>query len=256
MPEDVVDATAAPSSADVTAGSSPGQDPLEPADGTAAPGVVEEAKIPLSRLNEVIEQRKAAEAREARLLEALQRVQTPVGTAPAAQSFWEGRINHADPATAQYWQQQKQMIDLVKQEAKDAAIQELQPVIDAGRGEIARLNIERFREKNPDITSGSEDERQIVAYMTGQVDGMRHPLESARKNVLFDRMTRENQSLKGKHSAIPRKEAANVEQSSGIPASAGLPGKAGGWRQDISDAYDASGGDLLSTVNALTRKKR
>ena len=254
-----------PDDLDVNAVSSPAPDaaassaePTSPSEqGTpSTTQVVEEAKIPLSRLNEVLEQKKAAEAREARLLEALQQVRQPVQTAQPQVDPWEDLVNHPDPATAQFYQGQKRLMEHERQRAKQEAIAELQPVLDAGRAEIARLNTERFREKNPDIKAGSEDEQQIVAYMSGAVDGVRHPLESAKRNALYDRLEAENRALKAKQPAIPRKAAANVETSPGIPETAGLPGKPGGWRQEAEEAFDASKGDTLAVVNAITTRKR
>ena len=257
MPDELdVNAVSSPAP-DVTA---PSAEPVAPSETTppspsqAVP--VEEAKIPLSRLNEVIEQRKAAEAREAQLLEALRQARVPVQPTAQPVNFWEGRINHPDLATANYWQQQKQMFDLAKQEATQEVEARLAPVINAGRSEIARLNTERFREKNPGITVGSEDERLIISYMSGQVDGVQHPLESAKRNAMYDRLEAENRALKSKQTAIPRKAAANVETSPGIPETAGLPGKPGGWRQEAEEAFDASKGDTLAVVNAITTRKR
>ena len=246
MPDEVLD---------VNAVSSPAIDVPAPSAEVVVPAPVsEEAKIPLSRLNEVLEQKKAAEAREAQLLEAL-RVQRTVAAPTTTQpSFWEGRVNHADPATAQYWQQQKEMFELAKAEAKKEALQELQPAINAGVQKIAGWELREFRAQNPDIAQGSAEEQQVISYMAGQVDGIRHSLDSARNNVVIKRLEAENRALKAKQSGTPLKAAANVETSSGIPATAGLPLTATSWRERVGEAYEKTKGDVLATVNAALGK--
>ena len=255
MPDNV-DVTAAPSPApDVAAAPSAVPEPLASPSGegtlspTQAQPVVEEARIPLSRLNEVIEQKRAAEAREARLLEALQRSQ-PQPQPVAQPDFWAGRTDHPDPATAQYWQGQRQMFDLAVQRGKQEAIAELQPVIQAGMSQLAQMSTKEFRRENPEIKVGSEEERQVVAYMNGQIDGVRHPIESAKRNALYDRLETENRALKSKQTLVATKVAANgSESSAGIPATSGLPGQPGNWRENVRQAF-RKGGDLAAILNA------
>lgn len=251
MPDDVLDVNAVSSPApDVTA---PSAEPTPSSEqGTPSPTpVVEESKIPLSRLNEVLEQKKQAEAREAQLLSMLQQARQPMAPLVPAEDPWAGLTNHSDPATAQFYQQQQRLFQHEAQKVASQQGQSVMQAVDAGRRELAALKIASFRRENPEIKPGSPEESAIAGYVSQGLD-----LDMSKKLALYDKLDAENRALKGKQSAIPSKVAANVEQSQGIPATAGLPGKPGGWRQDVADAYDASGGDLLAVTNALTRTKR
>jgi len=169
---------------------------------------------------------------------------------------WEPFVNHADPAVAQQYRGLQQLMRHERQIAKQEAVQEMQPVIDAGRLELARLNSERFREKNPEVKPGSEEERLIVAYMSGQVDGVQHPIESAKRNALYDKLETENRALKSKHAATPQKRAAaNVQAGSGIPQTAGLPGRPGSW-QDRAGAIVDKGGNMLDVAREIFGGRR
>ena len=208
---------------------------------------------PEERWEELRQQRDAALARERQAYEWLQRSQQPVAPQPAAQpvDFWEGRINHPDPQTAQYWQGQKQMADHVAQQTRQQVMQELQPIIHATTNELARINTKEFRRENPDVKVGSEDERLIIAYMEGRVDGVRHPMESAKRNAMHERLEAENRALKSKQTATPRKAAAAAtESTSGIPATAGLPPKPGDWREKAGAVID-QGGNMKDVANAI-----
>lgn len=174
----------------------------------------------------------------------------PVQPAQPQVDPWEGLLNHPDPATAQYWQMQRRLMEHHERIAEERAIQRLQPVIEAGRQELARMSTAEFRRQNPDIKPGSEEERSIVSYMSGQVDGFNHPLESAKRNVLFDKLEAENRALKGKQSSVSSKVSANnSESSSGISASAGLPRQPSDWRDQVRQAI-RNGGTLADMVNA------
>lgn len=210
---------------------------------------------PKERWDEVIAQRKEAERQRDEALRLAQSIaaRPAVPTAPAqpVRDPWEGLVNHADPATAQFYQQMRAVVSHEREQAKQEAIAALAPVIDAGRQEIARLNTREFRKENPDIKPGSEEERLIVAYMSGQVDGVLHPLDSAKRNALFDRLETENRALKAKASGTPQKRAAaNIEATSGIPATAGLPPKPGDWRERAGSILD-QGGDMVDVAKAL-----
>lgn len=184
------------------------------------------------------------------LLETMQKV-VPQPQPTQTPDFWEGRINHADPATAQYWQGQKQMFELAVQTGKQAAIAELSPVIQAGMQKLAAIDTRDFRKENPDIAPGSQDEALVIAYMEGRVDGLRHPIESARNNAVIKRLEAENRALKSKQSAIPAKRAAaQTTHGAGIPQGAGLPARPGDWREQAGEVLDRGGGmkDVLHLV--------
>lgn len=195
--------------------------------------------------------RVALEQQNRMLMETMQRF-APQQVRP---DMWAGKIDHPDPATAMFWQQQKQLFDVAKMEAKQEAVAELQPLIQAGMGQIAQLNVRQFRQDNPDIQPGSQDEALVIAYMEGRVDGIKHPIDSARNNAVVRRLETENRALKGKQSAVQNKVAANFsESSSGIPSSSGLPQKPQDWRDRAREAY-RKGGDLADVANAIGMRR-
>ena len=264
-PPVVPDAPAAPS-AEEAVPSAPPQEPA-PEQGTPPSTPPEpEAKPkwnlpPEQRWEELRQQREAAEQRARQAEEfarlALERTQTAPPQALPPVDPWEGLINHPDPATAQFWQTQRKLMHHEREQGKQDAIAALRPVIEAGTSEIARLNLKDFRKENPDIKPGSEDERLVTAYMNGQMDGVRHPLESAKRNAMFDKLQSENQALKAKQSLTPQKRAAaQPETSAGIPATAGLPGRPGDWRERAGEIIDKGGTmqDVLSLVFGKGRR--
>ena len=208
---------------------------------------------PEQRWQEVLRERD--EARRA-FQELATRPQQPVIQAPVqSQDPWTGLIDHPDAATAQFWQQQRRLHQYERQMAKQEAIQELQPVIDAGMKEIARMSTVEFRRENPEIKPGSEEERLVVAYMNGQMDGVRHPMESAKRNAMYDKLESENRALKGKQSTAQTKVAANYsESSSGIPSTSGLPQKPQDWRDKVRETL-RKGGDLTDVANSIGMRR-
>lgn len=184
------------------------------------------------------------------LLETMQRV-APQPTKAPVHDPWEGLVNHPDPATAQFYQQQRALVQHERQQAKQEAIAELMPVIDAGRQEIARLNTKEFRKENPEIQPGSPNEALVVAYMEGRMDGVAHPIESAKRNAMYDKLEAENRALKSKQATVPQKRAAaQPESSAGMPQTAGLPPKPGDWRERAGAVIDA-GGDFVEVAQSI-----
>lgn len=243
-----------PSDAPGASSAPPESSPAAPPEATGTAGPAKPFNHPpQERWDEVIRQRAAAEARaqQAEALAAALAMRLPTPTVAPVRDPWEGKVNHPDPATAQFWREQRDLMAHERAQAKAEALQELMPVIDAGRQELARITTAEFRRENPDIKPGSEEERLVVAYMNGSMDGVRHPLESAKKNALFDRLVSENQALKGTKATVPQKRAAaQPEASAGIPSTAGLPPKAGDWRERAGEILDRGGGlkDVLTTV--------
>ena len=125
------------------------------------------------------------------------------------------------------------------------------PMIQAGMEKLAQIDVREFRKENPDIKPGSPEEQQIIAYMTGQVDGIKHPMESAKRNAQFERLQTEVKAYKTKQAAIPQKRAAaSSEASAGIPAGSGLPGKKNGWEDRVGEVLD-KGGSLRDAAKHL-----
>jgi hypothetical protein len=203
------------------------------------------------RFQELLDERCVLQQEKQQLMELAQRLGQP--QQPAAQPAndpWDGLVNHADPATAQFWQTQQRLAHHVAQTTRQQVMQEIMPLADALRKEQAQLSIRDFRRENPDIKQGSEEERLVVAYMNGQMDGVLHPIESARRNALFEKQKMELQSYKTKSASTPQKVSANAsEPSSGIPATSGLPGRPTDWRDRVRDTQ-RKGGSLLEQANA------
>ena len=195
--------------------------------------------------------RVALEQQNRLLMETVQRA-IPQPTRP---DMWAGKTDHPDAATARFWQEQKQVMEQAKQEAVAEAEARLQPLIQAGMNQLAQINVRQFRQDNPDIQPGSQEEALVIAYMEGRVDGLRHPIDSARNNAVIRRIEAENRSLKGKQTTVRAKVDANAsEASSGIPSSAGLPQRPPDWRDRVRDAY-RKGGDLADVANAIGMKR-
>ena len=186
------------------------------------------------------------EARRA-LQDVVARVSQPqpiVAPATPEADPWDGLVNHPDPATAQFWQQQYKLQQPLLQR-----VQGLERTVEVGTQELASLRVENFRFKNPDITPNSPEEQAISGYVKAG-----YPLEAARKMGLFDlhygKLREEVSTLKGKQGAIPQKVAANASESStGIPATSGLPRPPGDWRERVRSVY-RKGGGLAEVANA------
>lgn len=249
MPEEVQDVAPASSPADVTASSAEAPETEVSQQAPASPSPVEEQRVPYDRFQEVIREKQALQEQTQQLMGLLQQRQAPPVT-PPAHDPWDGLVNHQDAGTAQFYQNLQRVVRAERQAAKQEAVAELQPVIQAGMERIAQMDIREFRKDNPEIKPGTEEERQVIAYMNGQVDGIRHPLESAKRNAMYDRLEQENRALKGKQQQVPRKQAANTESSPGIPQVSGLPRKASGWKDQVGEVLDR-GGNFRDAANKL-----
>ena len=257
MPEEPQDAGVDSSPTPDAAGSSPDVSP-EQSQGseqgtppTTSPEPVKEFHMPpAERWEELRQQRAAAEERaqraEAMARMALERVQPPSGTPQA--DPWEGKVNHPDPQTALFYQEQKRLFEYEARRVADQQSQSLMQVVDAGRRELAAIKISHFRKENPDIKPDSPEEKAIAGFVSQGYD-----LENARKLALYDRLEQENQALKSKQSSVGSKVAANATgPTSSIPAGAGLPGKPGDWRENVRQAARKGGGlaDILNAAGA------
>lgn len=256
MPPEPVDEPAAPSAEEAQA-------PQEPsAESESTPS---EPEVPFHQHPRWIErQRELEQARQEKqalqeqnrlLMDMAQRpIQAVVQAPPPPEvSPWAGLTDHPDSVTAQYWQRQKSLMEHHERLAEERAVQRLQPVIDAGRQELARISTRDFRKENPEIKPGSEEERLVVAYMNGQVDGVRHPLESAKRNALFETLKAERDTLKTKQSSVGSKRvAASTEATSGIPQTAGLPVRAGSAVDRTGHVLD-QGGSWMDAAKAFFR---
>ncbi len=199
----------------------------------------------IERQQELVRERQRAEALAAQnklLTETLQRV-APQPQAAPVNDPWDGLVNHPNPADAQYWQRMKGLMQVERQAAKQDAINELAPQLQWGMRQLAAVQETEFYRQNPEVKPGSEEAGKIAAYMNGEIDGVRHPLESAKRNVMYDKLDAENRALKQKQAGVAQKrQAALPEASAGIPNGSGLPAPAGNWRDRVSKALDNGGG--------------
>ena len=254
MPDEVQDAPAAPSPAiDAPAASSAEQvSEQQPISEQAPPPTSQPAPEqtfhmpPAERWEELRQQRAAAEERatraEAMARMALERVQQP--QAPVADP-WDGKVNHPDPQTALFWQEQQKLFQHEAKRISEQQSQSLLQAVDAGRRELAALKISNFRKENPEIKPNSPEEQSIAGFVQQGYD-----LDTAKKLALYDRQEQELLALKAKQSSVGQKVAANqTGPTQGMPATAGLPGKPGDWRDNVRQAFQ-KGGSLADMVNA------
>lgn len=203
---------------------------------------------PAERWEELRQQKVSAEQRaqqaEAMARMALERVQGSPPVVPVDDP-WAGLVNHPDPQTAVFYQQQQR---LFQHEARRAASEQNQPVLQAAsavRQELASLKLTQFRTANPDIKPNSPEEQAIAGFIMQGYD-----LDAAKKLTLYDRLESENQAFKAKQASVGSKVAANqTGPTQGIPATAGLPGRPGDWRENVRQAA-RKGGSLADIVNA------
>ena len=234
------DAAATPSVAPETPALPEGSGQAPPL--TSPPEVKPWNMPPEERWAEVIRQRDEAQ-RAYHELATRQPVAPPVQAPPEANP-WEGLLNHPDPATAQFWQQQYKLQAPVLEK-----VQRLEQTVQTGTEELAALRVENFRLKNPDIQPNSPEELAIATYVKAG-----YPLDAARKMGLFDlhygKLRQEHDTLRSKQGALPQKIAANgSEPTAGIPAASGLPKPPPDWRERVKAVY-RKGGGLADAINA------
>ena len=257
MPEDPQDAAAVSSPApDALAASSADVAPVQEQVSEQAPPPTSQPTPestfhmpPAERWEELRQQKAAAEQRavqaEAMARMALERVQAPIGQGGAQPDPWEGLVNHADPQTALFYQQQQRLFQHEARRVSEQQSQSLLQAVDAGRRELAAIKISQFRKENPDIKPDSQEERVIAGFVQQGYD-----LEASKKLALYDRLESENQTLKAKQSSVGQKVAANATgPTTGMPATTGLPGKPGDWRDNVRQAF-RKGGGIADIVNA------
>ena len=251
MPDEVQDVAGDSSTPDVTA--APSAEGQEAPQQAVVQQTAEEQRVPLERFQAVIQEKQRLQEEKAQRVAMLQRpvqvMQQPAQ--PAATDPWDGLVNHVDPATAQFYQRMQQVVRAERFAGKQDAIQELSPVIQAGMTRLAELDIRDFRRDNPEIKAGSDQEKLVVSYMNGQMDGVRHTLESAKRNALFDGLQEENRTLKSKQQAVPKKVVAGqVESSSGIPQVSGMP-KPVQTTSDVVSQVVRQGGSMMDAAKAI-----
>jgi hypothetical protein len=171
-----------------------------------------EAKIPYSRLKEVVDEKNWYKQQMERMLQqqqSQQQFQQPTQQPPQ-------ELGNT-PEEREFWRMQRQ---IAKEEA-EKVFGKVTPVIDAGRMELAQMKVQQFRAQHPDIKANSSEEIAIAEKIQ-----MGYLPEDAYRSIMWESKVAEtekqtNQSIKQKMEA---KKQANVEQRS-IPAGAVPPTK-------------------------------
>lgn len=206
------------------------------------------------RFQELIQQNKELARREEesrRLAQmTIERFQPQTPQAAPEKDPWEGYVNHPDPQTAQFWQTQRQLFQREAEKMADTKLSQVMEAVNAGRNELAQIKVAEFRRQNPEIKPGSQEEASIAGYVQQGYD-----LETAKSIVMFPKVQARLSELEKKQSAVPKKAAANVASTSGIPAGAGLPAQKGDWRETASSVID-KGGSAVDAFNAVFGRKR
>ncbi len=195
---------------------------------------------PAERWDELRRQREEAERRAAKAEEmarmALERVQAPQQPVIPESDPWNELVNHPDPATARFYQQQRKVIEATAEQIANRKLAHVQQFMQQGEQELLALKVSQFRRENG-IKPNSPEEAAMLPYVQRGFD-----LDTAYKLARFEQLQAEVNTLKSKQANIPRKVAAsNSEASSGIPSSSGLPAKQGDWRQRTGEVLDKGG---------------
>lgn len=183
----------------------------------------EESRVPYSRLKEVVDEKNWLKQQlelQLQQRQAQQQFQQPtqapqeLGNTPEEREFWRA----------------------VREEARKVANQEFQqvkPVIDAGRMELAQMKVAQFRTSHPDIKPNSPEEMQIAERI--QVG---YTPDDAYWSIMGPRGVKvaEKQGEQKFKQQIQAKKKANVEASSSIPVqSQSQPKKS--FREEFLENY-------------------
>ena len=154
-----------------------------------------------------------------------QQFQQPQATDPYA---------HLAPEEARWYRERDKQVDERVQKGVEKYVnQNVRPILDAGRMEVARVTVADFRRTHPDIKANSPDELAIAEKInTG------YNPEDAYWSIMGPHGV---QRAEGKvkqqfKKTFEAKKKANVE-SSGMPAKTGLPGGKQTTRQRAENAF-------------------
>ena len=127
--------------------------------------------VPFHQHPRWIERQKELEETRKQRDDALRLAQQVVERTPPVQPQpqvdpWAPYVGHQDPETARFWTSMRDLVRHERNLGKQDAVQELQPVIQAGMEKLAMIDLRDFRKENPEISPGSEEEKQIVSYLS------------------------------------------------------------------------------------------
>ena len=195
----------------------------------------EEAKIPKSRLDEVIAQRNEARERELWYRQQLeQRQQVPQQPSQVPEELGN------TPEEREFYRNQRKMMREEALKVAQEQRQQVTPFLEATIRELSTIKVEQFRKEHPEIKRNSDDERAIASRIADASSrGFTLTPEDAYWMVMGPRGVksadeRVKQQLKQK---IEIKKQANVETSN-ISANAPVPKGKVGLRQRIQSEAD------------------
>lgn len=189
----------------------------------------EEGRIPYSRFKEKVDEANWYKQQlEQRLNQPTQQpIQQPT-TDPYAGYSAEERV---------FWQK----VHADQRKIAQEELAKLQPVLDAGRMELARFKVKEFRREHPDIKPNSPEETEIATKINYGYD-----TEDAYWAVMGQRGIRVAEE-KGKQQAkqqIEAKKKANVDATSSVNSQV-VPTKKETWRETASRLLDLAEQDKL-----------
>ena len=173
----------------------------------------EEAKIPYSRLKEIVDEKNWYKQQLERSLQQQPQQQPQQPT----QDPYAGMT----PEEEKFWRTQRQIAREEAIKVSQEHIGQIKPIIDAGRMEIAQGHVREFRRDHPDIKPNSPEEIAIAEKIQ-----MGYFTEDAYRSVMWDSKVAdtERQKSQSDKQKIEAKKQANVEQRS-IPQGATPPTK-------------------------------
>jgi len=184
----------------------------------------EEAKIPYSRLKEVVDEKNWLK----------QQLEIQLQQRQAQQQFQQPTQAPQElgntPEEREFWRMQRQ----IAAEEADKKINQLTPIINAARQELAKIGVQLFRKDHPDVLQNSAEEMEIAERI-----GMGYTAEDAYRVIMWDKKVgkiTENVKQQVKQQ-IQAKKKANVETSSGVPVqNQNVPKKT--FKETFEELYD------------------
>ena len=136
------------------------------------------------------------------------------------------------PEEERFWRMQRQIAREEAQKVTQEQLGNIQPVIDAGRMELAQIKVAEFRRTHSDIKPNSPDEIEIAQRIQ-----MGYTPDDAYWAIMGPRgiKTAEDRGKQQVKQQIEAKKKANVESSTSVPIQA-QPKPKKSWREDFSNA--------------------
>mgnify|MGYP001249908378 FL=1 len=189
----------------------------------------EEARVPYSRLKEVVDEKNWLKQQ---LENQLQRQQQQIPQQPMQPQQELGNT----PEEREFWALQRKIANEEARKVSQEQLGQIRPVIDAGRMELAQMKVQQFRNAHSDVKANSPEEIAIAEKIN-----MGYLPEDAYKVVMWESKTAstEKQVKQQYKQTMDAKKQANVEQHS-IPSGSLPPtNKVLPLRDRIKQAADA-----------------